>query len=113
VTASDLGQGFTELALLLKFKTQVNMDLSDIGLEPDRFAVLGHRLRYLPLTGQGQGEVVVGHGVVGLEPDDLPKLGDRLGQLTLTSQGRAELGVGQGVIGREPDGLAEFDDRRS
>ena len=59
------------------------MGLGVIGLEPQRFAVLGDRLVQLPLIGQGDAEVGVGLGVIGLEPQCFTVLGDRLVQLPL------------------------------
>ena len=55
----------------------------EVGLEPDRRAVFGDRLRKLPLGLQGDAEVVVGLGEVGLEPDRRAVGGDRLIQLAL------------------------------
>ena len=62
------------------------MGLGEVGLEPDRGAVLGDRLLDLPLVVQGDAEVVVGLGDVGLEPDRGAVLGDRLLQLPLVAR---------------------------
>ena len=70
---------------------ETGVGLGEVGLEPDRLAVLGDRLGRLPLPVQGGAEVGVGLGDVGPEPDRLAVFGDRLGQLPLVVRARPRL----------------------
>ena len=87
------------------------MGLGEVGLEPDRFAVLGDRLVELPLVAQGDAEVGVGVGEVGLEPDRLAARRDRRARLAVLQQFETEVDVGLGIPGLEADHRAALRDR--
>ncbi len=55
---------------------QVIVGPGEVGVEPNRFPVLGDSVVILALGGKGEAQANVGRGEVGLEPDGLPVLGD-------------------------------------
>ena len=70
------------------------MGLRVVGLDFQGLPVLGNGLLDLSAAGQGEAEVVVGHGVVGLDIQGLAVLGDGFVDLSAVGQRVAEVVVG-------------------
>ena len=80
--------------------------VGEVGLDLDRYSVLGDRFIELPLLAQKFAEIVVQGSVGGLDADGGDVLVLRLVQLLLDMQGNAKAEVRRGVFRPEADGFA-------
>src|SRR5208337_1026826 len=92
------GHGLVEPALLPEGMTQAELDVGEVGLEPQRLLEARHRLDQVPLPRQCDPQVFVPLGLVRPEPEGLLKVRCCLTELAQHQAGRTEARERIGIV---------------